>query len=100
MRPHSFFFHPIIKQSTTREPVKGCALLRCATALRVTEPRLRAVRKLIGTRNDLLRLRRGIEQGIDRKKGGHLPDRAKHQPQTGRRESKGLGREEGSLSIS
>jgi hypothetical protein len=42
MRPHNFFFHPIIKQSTTREPVKGFALLRFATALRVTEPRLRA----------------------------------------------------------
>jgi hypothetical protein len=62
--------HPIIKQITMRGPVKGCALLRCATALRVTEPRLRAVRELIGTRNDLLRLRRGIEQGIDRKKEG------------------------------
>jgi hypothetical protein len=58
MRPHSFFFHPIIKQSTTRGPVKGFALLRCATALRVTEPRLRAGLELIGTRNDLLRLRR------------------------------------------
>jgi hypothetical protein len=58
MRPHNFFFHPIIKQSTTREPVKGFALLRCATALRVTEPRLRAGLELIGTRNDLLRLRR------------------------------------------
>jgi hypothetical protein len=33
MRPHNFFFHPIIKQSTTREPVKGYALLRFATAL-------------------------------------------------------------------
>jgi hypothetical protein len=33
MRPHSFFFHPIHQQSTTREPVKGFALLRFATAL-------------------------------------------------------------------
>jgi hypothetical protein len=76
MRPHSFFFHPIINSSTTREPVKGFALLRFATALRVTEPRLRAVRELIGTRNDLLRLRRGIEQGMIEK----------------RKEEKGLGR--------
>ena len=51
------------QQSTTREPVNGFAVLRFAPALRVTEPRLRAEWNVIGTRNDLLRLRRGIEQG-------------------------------------
>ena len=42
--------HPNHQQSTTREPVKGCALLRFAPALRVTNPAYVLRRALIGTK--------------------------------------------------
>ena len=65
-------------------PLKGFALLRFATALRVTGSPAYVLRPaLIGTRNDLLRLRRGIEQGMIEKRGGHLPEPAKNRPADG-----------------
>ena len=49
MRPHSFYY-PIHQQSTTREPVKGCALLRCATAFGDGTPLTCCAGGLIGTK--------------------------------------------------
>jgi hypothetical protein len=77
MRPHSFLFHPIIKQSTTREPVKGCALLRFATAFGDGTP-LSCWTEIDRDEGMIFFASgEGSNKGIDRKKGRHLPDRAK-----------------------
>ena len=99
MRPHSFFFHPIIKSSTTREPSTASPSFASLRPLRVTEPRLRAGR---GRDRDegmiFFRLRRGIEQRNGAKKEGICQIEHKTDRQTGRMERKGLSKGRKALS--